>query len=305
MIRLGLCCLFRDEPIRFRNTTATATAKRPRELGLARISDICRSNAEALLHSLHYCHRARIGCFRVTSQIMPLRTHPTVGYVPEQLPDFPAIFSLFQECRDFAQENAIRLALHPDQFVVLASPNETVVANSMSELAHHGEVAAWIGADVINIHVGGSYGDKCSALERFAQRAACLSDQVRSRLTIENDDVVYNVRDLLPFCMRHGIPLVYDVHHHRCNPDDLTIAEASRLAKKTWNREPLFHISSPKEGWKGPAPRRHHDFINPRDFPDAWLNLNITVEVEAKAKELAVLRLQKAIERMRNRKRKT
>jgi UV DNA damage endonuclease len=65
----------------------------------------------------------------------------------------------------------------------------------------------------------------------------------------------------------------------------------------TWDREPLFHISSPLEGWNGPKPQRHHDYINIRDFPKFWGSLDVTVEVEAKAKELAVKKLAKALER--------
>jgi UV DNA damage endonuclease len=66
---------------------------------------------------------------------------------------------------------------------------------------------------------------------------------------------------------------------------------ATARAVATWNREPVFHISSPLEGWRGPRPERHHDYINPRDFPGLWKGLELTVEVEAKAKELAVMRL--------------
>jgi UV DNA damage endonuclease len=114
-------------------------------------------------------------------------------------------------------------------------------------------------------------------------------------LTVENDDVTYTPSDLLPTCRAEGIPLVYDVHHHRCNPDDLSVEEATTEALATWHREPLFHISSPLEGWKGPKPRRHHDFISMRDFPQCWNGLTITVEVEAKAKEVAVLKLMKQL----------
>jgi UV DNA damage endonuclease len=85
--------------------------------------------------------------------------------------------------------------------------------------------------------------------------------------------------------------LVYDVHHHRCNQDDLSIQEATEQAIGTWNRQPMFHISSPLEGWDGPKPRRHHDFIDLRDLPDCWRGRPLTVEVEAKAKELAALKL--------------
>jgi UV DNA damage endonuclease len=118
-----------------------------------------------------------------------------------------------------------------------------------------------------------------------------LSRRVRNRLTVENDDTTYTPADLLPLCRETGIPLVYDVHHHRCNQDELSIEEATEQALATWDREPLFHISSPIEGWKGPKPRRHHDFIDIEDFPECWRGKAMTVEVEAKAKEVAVLKL--------------
>jgi UV DNA damage endonuclease len=71
----------------------------------------------------------------------------------------------------------------------------------------------------------------------------------------------------------------------------LTVEQATRKALATWDREPLFHISSPLNGWGGPLRERHHDFIDPRDFPDCWRRHRLTVEVEAKAKEVAVLQL--------------
>jgi UV DNA damage endonuclease len=118
-------------------------------------------------------------------------------------------------------------------------------------------------------------------------------------LTVENDDKVFTPADLLPICRDRGIPLVYDVHHHRCLPDGWSIGAATAAAMETWNREPLFHISSPLAGWSGPQPRRHHDYIDIDDFPDAWRAMRLTVEVEAKAKELAVLRLRSQLGRRR------
>jgi UV DNA damage endonuclease len=72
-------------------------------------------------------------------------------------------------------------------------------------------------------------------------------------------------------------------------------AETTQAAIDTWSREPLFHISSPRNGWEAGSPRFHHDYIDPSDIPAVWLTLeqDITVEVEAKAKELAVNRLRK------------
>ena len=178
---------------------------------------------------------------------------------------------------------------------MLNSPRPEVVEASILELEYQSAVAEWVGADVVNIHGGGAYGDKQKALEDFARNLKRLSRKVRSRLTVENDDKTYTPAELLPMCRAEGIPFVYDVHHHRCNRDGLSIEEITEQAVATWDREPLFHISSPIEGWHGPRPARHHDFIDLKDFPKCWRDLEITVEVEAKAKEVAVLKLMKVL----------
>lgn len=66
-LRLGLCCQFVREPIKFRATTATAMLRLPRPEQLARLADLCRSNAEALLDSLEFCASHGIGAFRIIS----------------------------------------------------------------------------------------------------------------------------------------------------------------------------------------------------------------------------------------------
>lgn len=296
MIRLGLCCIFRDQPIKFRNTRAAVLSRIGRAEGLEKLNRLCLDNAEALLASLRFCAGNGIGCFRINSQILPLRTHPRFGYAMSDLPDGPEVIRRFEECGAFAREQGLRTCFHPDQFVVLNSPRREVVEASIHELEYQAEVAEWVGADVLNIHAGGSYGDKVAALSSFAHNLDGLSARVRSRLTVENDDTTYTPRDLWPLCESAGIPLVYDVHHHRCLPDGLGVEEATRLAVATWDREPMFHISSPIAGWDGPKPLRHHDFIDPADFPESWTSLDLTVEVEAKAKELAVLKLEEALD---------
>jgi len=249
------------------------------------------------MDALQFCSTNGIGCFRVNSQILPLKTHPDVGYDLKELPGGSQIVAQFRKCKVFATSAGLRTVFHPDQFVVLNSPRPDVVAQSILELEYQAEVAQWIGADVVNIHGGGAYGDKPMALQTFATNFARLSKEARRLVTLENDDRVFNPGDLLPFCREHGIPFVYDIHHHRCTPDGMTEVEATTQALTTWNREPLFHISSPLEGWSGPKPYRHHDYINIRDFPKFWQGLDMTVEVEAKAKELAVKKLAKALKR--------
>lgn len=290
-LRLGLCCQFAKEPIKFRTTTVTAMLRLDKKARLTRLAELCRTNADALLASLQFCAAHGIGAFRINSQILPVKTHPGAGYDVRELPGGKDIIARFRACGEFARKHDVRLSFHPDQFVVLNSPNPKTLAHSLSELDYQAEVAEWVGADTINIHGGGAYGDKAAALESLRRNIERLPKPVRSRLTLENDDKVYTPSDLLPVCKDTGVPLVYDVHHHRCLPDGLSVAEATKRARETWKAEPLFHISSPIEGWDGPKPQRHHDYIDASDFPKEWLGWPLTVEVEAKAKELAVERL--------------
>lgn len=291
MIRLGLCCIFRNQPVKFRRTTAKFLSTLSLPGQRRHLAAICLHNAQSLLKALEFCRGHGIGAFRINSQILPLKTHPQAGYEMADLPGCDDIIDTFRSCGRFSREHGIRTSFHPDQFIILSSPDTGVVERSIADLEYQTEVAEWVNADVINIHAGGVYGDKAAALNRLFGTIDTLSDPLRQRLTLENDDRSYTPEDLLPLCSKTGIPLVYDVHHHRCLKDDLTTEEASLKAAETWDREPLFHISSPLNGWNFPDIRKHHDYIDISDFPDIWRSMDITVEVEAKAKELAVLKL--------------
>lgn len=290
-IRLGLCCKFHKEPIKFRVSTAAYLNRFSRSQQLNRLSMLCLENARSLLAAIEYCRLNHIGCFRVNSQILPLKTHPAIKYEINDLPSAKEIKKTFDQCRIEAARHNIRLSFHPDQFILLSSPDAVILRNSIAELNYQAEVSEFIGADVINIHAGGAYGDKPAALKRLAKALLRLKKDVRKRLTIENDDRLYTPADLLPFCKKYCIPMVYDIHHHRCLPDGLSVKKVTDLTIKTWDREPLFHLSSPKHGWSKDHARWHHNYINIKDFPKEWRRLNITVEVEAKAKELAVKKL--------------
>ena len=229
-LRLGLCCQFASEPIKFRTTTATALLRLGRKQRLARLAALCRENAEALRAALEFCAAHGIGAFRINSQILPAKTHPAAGYRVGDLPDGADIIARFRACGDLARARGIRLSFHPDQFVVLNSPNPRTLEQSVAELVYQAEVAEWVGADTINIHGGGAYGDKVTALRALRDNIRRLPRAVSSRLTLENDDKVYTPSDLLPVCAAAGVPMVYDVHHHRCLPDGLTVAEATERA---------------------------------------------------------------------------
>jgi UV DNA damage endonuclease len=291
VIRLGLCCIFVNGPIRFRRTTAAHQAKFSRAEQLRNLAALCMHNSQELFKALTYCRDHEIGAFRINSQILPLYTHPSHGYQIKDLPGSNDIVDAYLQCGNFARRHDIRTSFHPDQFVVIASPRPEVRKKSVKELLYQAMVADWVGADVINLHSGGSYGDKSANLKRLVSVIQSLPASIFSRLTLENDDRAYSPADLLPVCREVGIPLVYDVHHHRCLPDTLSVDAATHEVLKTWNREPLFHISSPLDRSSETVDRRHAGTIDVRDFPKAWRSLDITVDVEAKAKELAVEKL--------------
>ena len=298
MVRFGLCCIFIEAPIKFRVITAKTLSKYSRPEQLSHLSEICLKNVQNLEKAVMTVHAMGIGAFRILSPLFPRYTHPDVGYTLEQLPDQKEIERLFRRINRFRKRHDIRLSFHPDQFVVLNSPDEGIVEKSIAEIEYQALLARLVGAEVINIHGGGAYGDKNQSTERFIRNFKRLSLAARKRLTLENDDVSYTPSDLLPVCSKLKIPLVYDIHHHRCNPDMMSIEEATQAAVATWqprNQEPYFHISSPRNGWGDGDPKPHADYIDSSDIPESWrTGFSFTVDVEAKAKEKAVTELIKA-----------
>ena len=295
-LRFGLCCQFLDAPISFRTATHGYVTSLESRVAREYLVEIAAHNADALAAAVERCHELGIGAFRVNSQVLPLATHPITGYTLERLDLTGAIAGAFEWAGALARAYDIRLSLHPDQFVVLNSEREAVVHSAVQELEHQATIAELIGADVICLHGGGTMGGYEAAAERLERGLELLSMRARERLAFENDDRCFTPRSLLPVCRRSGVPLVYDVHHHRCLPDGLSVEEATDLAAETWQeREQYCHLSSPKGGWQGPNARAHADYIDPLDFPEAWLGRSMTVDAEAKAKERAVVAIMESL----------
>ena len=293
-IRWGLCCQFLDHDIRFRTATHRYVAGLGADERRRYLADIVRANAAALTAAVEACAAMGIHAFRINSQIAPLATHPESGYALEALDtlDDPPLAEAFRAAGERARALDVRLSFHPDQFVVINSEREDVVRSSVAELEMQAGLARLIGADVICLHAGGAAGGLPAALDRLERGIDRLSSEARSRLALENDDRSFAPRDLSTLCTRTAVPMIYDVHHHRCHPDGLDPAEATALAVPTWgDREPYFHISSPRDGWDARNPRPHADYVDPADFPDAWRTVRATVDVEAKDKERSVLRI--------------
>jgi UV DNA damage endonuclease len=297
-IRWGLCCLVLDAPIAFRSATHAYVWRLSEGERRGYLNDIALHNAGALADVLAYCRTLEIGAFRITSQLFPLATHPLSGYGLEALPDAGEIRRRLATARRIAAEAGIRLSFHPDQFVVLNSARPEVVTSAIGELEWQAEIAELLDADVICLHGGSTAGGMGDAIGRLVGGIERLSARARTRLALENDDRCFSTIDVLSGCLATGVPLVLDAHHHRVLPGGLSLEEATDWALATWGgREPYFHLSSPRAGWGSGDPRPHADLIDPADVPAYWLELGaaLTIDVEAKAKERAIVALRRAI----------
>ena len=146
----------------------------------------------------------------------------------------------------------------------------------------------------INIHIGGAYGDKKSAMKRFCDNFILLPDYVKKRLPLENDDrnTLYSVKDLdYVIYKKIGVPIVFDFHHHKFCDGGISEKEAFNLAVSTWgNIKPVVHYSESRSIEQNDATIKEHahsDYVY--DYIDTY-GTDVDVMIEAKCKELAVLK---------------
>ena len=172
--------------------------------------------------------------------------------------------------------------------------------NTYNDLKVHGDLFDMIGLPrtpyaKLNIHVGAAYGDKPFALDNFCRNFERLPENVRSRLTVENDDKasLYSTKELYEgVYKRIGIPIVFDYHHHALHPGGQTEQEALEMALSTWPKMiiPVVHYAESRSvEYDNPKikPQAHSDYVV-NEFND--YGHCIDVMIEAKHKELALLR---------------
>ena len=215
--------------------------------GLSYVSELALKNVKDLKRIIQWNVDNGVPLYRMSSGIFPWMSE----YQFTDLPDYESIHSILNETGKLAQSYGHRLSFHPGQFCVLASPNEDVVNRSIDELDKHSQIMDMMGLPKsnmakINIHVGGAYGDKQSALQRFCENFKRLHPHTQARLTVENDDKasMYSVVDLYEGIHKViGIPIVFDYYHHKFCTGGLTEREALGLAISTWNCKPCTHYS--------------------------------------------------------------
>lgn len=292
-MKLGYACI--NMTLGKKVTTNRAMIKKTFESkGLDYVSELALKNASDIIKILEWNVLHGIYFFRLSSAIVPWGDHIDL----KSLKDYDEIAKELKKAGDYAKLNDIRITSHTGPFVVLTSPNESVVYNAIADLELHGKIFDLMGLsktpyNKINIHCNGVYGDKQSAMDRFCANYERLSDSVKTRLTVENDDKasMYSVKDLMYIHNKIGIPIVFDYHHHQFCTGGLSEEEAMKLAATTWPKDitPIVHYSESKalhENNSKEKPQAHSDYIN--SLPNTY-ELDVDIMVEAKAKELAIL----------------
>jgi UV DNA damage endonuclease len=262
--------------------------------GIAYQSELALQNASDLIHILEWNRQNSIFFFRMSSDMIPWGN--TIELT--DLPDYKKIAEALKKAGDFAKYHNMRLSMHPGPFTTLSSPSRNVVENGIKDLELHGKVMDLMGLsrsqyNKINIHVSGTHGDKMASLQRFVDNFQSLSDSVKSRLTIENDDKKsqYTVKDLMYLHEMAKIPIVFDTFHYICQEDPMSQEEAFKLAVSTWPKgiKPVIHYSESKRLHENNLKIRiqaHSDYIN--ELPNTY-GIDVDIMCEAKAKELAIL----------------
>ncbi len=260
---------------------------------LSLLKRVAQSNLRDLIKILNYNIEHDIHFYRLTSKLIPLATHEDVRW------DYSKVIQ--QECQEVAnliKQSKMRVDAHPDQFNVLNSVRHSVIESSIIALEHQLDLfdLFQIEHGKLVLHVGGKADGKDAALERFMTTFQHLSPRLQQSLILENDDKIYSAHDVLGLCQRLQIPMVLDIHHHRCYHEGKLLEGIVEDIFKTWKNDywsPKIHISSPKEFEND---RRHAHFIEVNDmlrFLDLIkpLNQDIDVMIEAKQKDLALHRL--------------
>jgi UV DNA damage endonuclease len=270
---------------------------------------------------LDYLIRHKIHFYRISSDLAPYLTHP----------DMPQFHSQIEEAADElaaigakARQHDIRLSFHPSQYILLNAADEEIARKSIRDLNAQAAIMDAMGMGpegTVVTHVGGIYGDKEGSIQRFIDRYRALEGPACARLVIENDDKTYGIADCARIHDATDVPIVFDYLHYRnYNPQDVSLSDALGIALDSWPEHirPKMHFSSPRTELReisrknaqtgkketvlqSPLNTQHSDFVNPFEFIDFAralpANRLVDIMLEAKAKDLALLRLRSDLQK--------
>lgn len=286
-------------------TLATFNKLGDREAAIRRLESLARTNLHNTLRLMKHNVGSDIFVYRLTSKLIPLATHPDL----QDWNPFEQLADEFAEVGQYVKKHGLRVSFHPDHFTVLSTPRPEVLLSSIRDLQHHTNMLNAMKLPATaknNIHIGGAYGDKPVAAERFIEHFNELPKAIQERITLENDDKTFNAVETLEVCQRVGLPMVLDIHHQWVNNEGELPWELWPDILKTWQSEhalkdvpsgvflpPKIHVSSPRS----PSdPRSHADGVEPAPLVAFLKRIAadtpaVDVMIEAKLKDGALFGL--------------
>lgn len=292
-VRLGYVALSKTLDDVTTSSTITYTNYINKNYNTSKLLEITKNNLDSLYEIIKYNVKNNFHFYRLTSKLVPLATHDKV--------DFDYITPLLDEYKKIGKlinDNNIRVDTHPDQYAVLNSMDSKIVKNTVEILEYHYKIMDALGIKdkIIILHVGSSACGKKASITRFINNFNKLPDYIKKCIAVENDDKVYNIKDVLELCHKINVPMVLDYHHFICNNEKEDINDYLKEILDTWDRKlPKMHFSSPKSKLKKEF-RSHSDYINKECFIK-FINIlkkqdkDIDIMLEAKAKDDAISRL--------------
>lgn len=296
-VRLGYVALSKALDDVTTSSTITYTNYINKNYNTSKLLEITKNNLDSLYEIIKYNVKNNFHFYRLTSKLVPLATHDKV--------DFDYITPLLDEYKKIGKlinDNNIRIDTHPDQYAVLNSMDSKIVKNTVEILEYHYKIMDALGIKdkIIILHVGSSACGKKASITRFINNFNKLPDHIKKCIAVENDDKVYNIKDVLELCHKINVPMVLDYHHFICNNEKEDINDYLKEIIDTWNGKlPKMHFSSPKIKLKKEF-RSHSDYINKKCFIK-FINIlkkqdkDIDIMLEAKAKDDAVSRLARCL----------
>ena len=292
-VRLGYVALSKALDDVTTSSTMTYTNYINKNYNTSKLLEITKNNLDSLYEIIKYNVKNNFHFYRLTSKLVPLATHDKVDfdYITPFLDEYKKIGKLIND-------NNIRVDTHPDQYAVLNSMDSKIVKNTVEILEYHYKIMDAIGIKdkIIILHVGSSACGKKASITRFINNFNKLPDHIKKCIAVENDDKVYNIKDVLELCQKINVPMVLDYHHFICNNEKEDINDYLKEILDTWcEKLPKMHFSSPKSKLKKEF-RSHSDYINKECFIK-FINIlkkqdkDIDIMLEAKAKDDAVSRL--------------
>jgi UV DNA damage endonuclease len=267
-----------------------------------KLAQTIEGNLIHLNQILKYNVKNNLLFFRISSDLIPFASHPIC-----ELNWCKHFQTEFVQTGDFIKKHNIRISMHPDQFVILNSPNSKIVENSINELKYQCRVLDEMGLDAtakVQIHVGGVYGNKVEAINRFTRifndSSRLIDNAIKKRLVIENDDRLYSLKDCLSINQETSIPIVFDSFHHELLNNEEPIRIALEKAMSTWKMSrdgfPIVDYSS-QNSVKGKENKRRKgkhaeriDLILFKKFLEQTQNLDFDIMLELKDKEKSALK---------------